>query len=113
MYPFMGLGPCTASQFNELTSEVVGNILTINYTNYLEKDNEPITVTCNGFLNPITPTVQDGYSIKIYHKNDYLINEALLVSFDGTTLLPSTVPAENFDHTLTNRQIGENSTLEL
>jgi hypothetical protein len=57
MYPFMGLEPCTARQFNELTSEVVGSILTINYTNYLEKDNEVITVTCNGFFNPITPTV--------------------------------------------------------
>ena len=57
MYPFMGLEPCTSSQFNTLTSEVVGSVLTINYTNYLEKDNEPITVSCNGFSNPITPTV--------------------------------------------------------
>ena len=99
----MGLEPCTSSQFNTLTSEVVGSVLTINYTNYLEKDNEPITVSCNGFSNPITPTVQEGYIIKIYNKNNYQINEALSVSFDGTNLEPSTVPAENFDHTLTNQ----------
>ena len=113
MSPLLGLEPCSASQFNTLTSEVVGSILTINYTYYLEKDNESILITCNGFFNPITPTVQEGYSIKIYNKNNYQINEALSVSFDGTSLEPSTVPAENFNHVLTNRQIGENSTLEL
>ena len=109
----MGLELCTANQFNSLTSEVVGSILTINYTNYLEKDNEPITITCLGFSNPVTPTIQEGFSFKIYNKNNYQINEALSVSFDGTTLQPATVPVENFNHTSTNRQVGENSTLEL
>ena len=102
MYPFWGLETCTADQFNAITQEVIDSILTINYTFYLGIDNEPISISCPGFSNPITPAVQEGYSIKVFNKNYYQTNEALQVSFDGTVLLPSIVPADNFEHTLTN-----------
>jgi hypothetical protein len=85
----------------------------IEYTSYTGEDYSPITIDCQGWKNPVVPTIQEGYKIRVYDQHSELINEMTNLSIDGSSLIAETLSLDSISHSVTNKANGEINNLSV
>lgn len=89
------------------------NIINLEYEGYKGEDYQEITIKCPSWLNPIVPTIQEGFKIRVFDQHGDLINEMNNLYYDGSDLEHVSFGEDSIFWSLSNPQIGEKTSLSI